>query len=226
MENLQEQTNKTAVRRRSQRRARDREFVSPPGERKAWALMAVGALILALVAFVSGVRMGKTLSDSQNPRGDPSAQMRGPQEIFSRLGIGGSEPQPGEDVRSLAPDAAAEQKGIHAEPAQPNGVGLKEKNKPAEEAASEKAEVKAVSPSKPRFTLQIAALNNPDEARELVNKLRAKGYPAYQITGSAAAKGTLYRVRLGQFQSLQEARQSALEFEKKEKMKTIITAVQ
>jgi cell division septation protein DedD len=72
----------------------------------------------------------------------------------------------------------------------------------------------------------VAAFNNHEEAQELINRLQKKGYTAYQITGRAAAKGTLHRVRVGHFQSLQEAKQLALEFEKKEKIKTIITSLQ
>jgi cell division septation protein DedD len=67
-------------------------------------------------------------------------------------------------------------------------------------------------------------LNSSDEAKELVNKLKSKGYDAYAVTGIAAAKGALHRVRIGSFSSLQEARQFAVDFEKKEKIKTIITS--
>jgi cell division septation protein DedD len=72
----------------------------------------------------------------------------------------------------------------------------------------------------------VGAFNNPQEAQELVNQLKKKGYEAYQVTGSAAAKGTLHRVRIGHFQNLQEARQFALTFEKKENLKPIISSLQ
>lgn len=223
MENLGEKTNRKAGWRRAKRHVRDRKFVSLPAEGKAWAVIAVGALILALVAFVSGAKMGKALSDLKNPLGVPFPQTKGPKEILSRLGISGGERHSRQGTKGLPSEVPAEQTEKNAEPARSKEMGLTRESKPAEEATPKPGEAKAVSPSKPRFTLQIAALNSSEEARELVNKLRGKGYPAYQVTGSAAAKGTLYWVRLGQFQSLQEARQSALEFEKKEKTKTIIT---
>jgi cell division septation protein DedD len=59
-----------------------------------------------------------------------------------------------------------------------------------------------------------------------VNELKKKGYEAYQVTGTAAAKGTLHRVRIGHFQTLQEARQFALSFEKRENRKPIIASLQ
>ena len=72
----------------------------------------------------------------------------------------------------------------------------------------------------------MGAFNNPQEAQELVNQLKKKGYEAYQVTGSAAAKGTVHRVRIGNFQNLQEAKQFALTFEKKENLKPIISNLQ
>jgi cell division septation protein DedD len=80
-------------------------------------------------------------------------------------------------------------------------------------------------PPKAKYTLQVAALNNAEEAQDLVNQLKKKGYEVYQLTGSAASRGTLHRVRVGHFQSLQDARQFASIFEKKENMKTIISEV-
>jgi len=108
----------------------------------------------------------------------------------------------------------------------------KEQPRPAEKesGSASKTEVAQPSPAKipaaakAKYTLQIAALNSSDEAKELVSKLKSKGYDAYAVTGTAAAKGALHRVRIGSFSSLQEARQFAVDFEKKEKIKTIITS--
>ncbi len=97
---------------------------------------------------------------------------------------------------------------------------------PSRESSPPPAEEGKAGPAKAKYTLQVGAFNNPQEAQELVNQLKKKGYEAYQVTGSAAAKGTLHRVRIGHFQNLQEARQFALTFEKKENLKPIISSLQ
>ncbi len=220
-----------AISRVTRRRLRQKKYPSLPAERSGLAAIAAAALVLALAAFFSGVWIGRAMSDLEN---SGAAGMRAGREanvLSADAGIsaGQSAEEPG--GKSAAPESrkpkgellqgkAGDGEFSNAKPAAAIAKGK------TDETNAKPAEARPASPPKPRFTLQVAALHNPEEARDLVAKLRGKGYPAYQITGTAAAKGTLYRVRFGQFQSLQEARQSALEFEKKEKTKTIITALQ
>jgi DedD protein len=67
----------------------------------------------------------------------------------------------------------------------------------------------AQSPGSPggRFTIQVAALKESAGAEGLVDKLRKKGYPAYQIQADSSGKGTWYRVRVGAFNSREDASQ-------------------
>jgi septal ring-binding cell division protein DamX len=205
MEDGEGKMDRAAGRRGEARPSRQKESGKPQGGGGTqWALVVAGVFILSLVAFISGVQMGKGLSDFKHT-GAPSvkAVAKGPKGFPFRTEVKGTEVQNKEKVfqEKVSPPP---EKTI---PPIPEGV-------------------KATPPPKAQFTLQVAALSNPEEARELVNQLRSKGYAAYQVTGSAAAKGTLYRVRIGQFQSLAEARQFALAFEKKEKIKTIIASLQ
>jgi len=187
------------------------------GRRTQWSLIVAGAFILSLVAFASGVRMGKGLSDFKHAEAlslkAPAKGQKGSPFRSEGKGTESKASQEGRGLISQVPpppqtkERAFEEKGSH----------------PAEKVTSAvPEEMKVPPPPKAQFTLQVAALSNPEEARELVSQLLSKGYAAYQVTGSAAAKGTLYRVRIGQFQSLAEVRQFALAFEKKEKIKTII----
>jgi len=153
--------------------------------------------------------MGKGLSDFKHTEA-PSlgAQAKGQKFFPFRSGARGIDSQPSKEAKSLISEIPEKRKEKDLPPAQvPEGT-------------------KVTPPPKAKFALQVAALSKPEEAQELVNQLRSKGYDAYQVTGSGAAKGTLYRVRIGQFQSLQEARQFALAFEKKEKVKTIIASLE
>ena len=184
-----------------------------------WSFIVAGAFVLSLVAFISGVRMGKGLSDFKHT-GAPSGKAQAKEQKSSPFRF---------EVKSLELQAGKEaQSSIAQAPPQAKEKLLDEKaSRPPDKATPQTpAATKAAPPPKAQFTLQVAALSNPEEARDLVSHLRSRGYEAYQVTGIAAAKGTLYRVRIGQFHSLGEARQFALAFEKKEKIKTIIASLQ
>jgi hypothetical protein len=58
----------------------------------------------------------------------------------------------------------------------------------------------AEAPGKP-LTVQVSAVKSEDEARKLLEKLRQRGYAAYVEPIATPDKGTLYRVRMGEFPS-------------------------
>ena len=58
---------------------------------------------------------------------------------------------------------------------------------------------------KGRFSIQVAAIKNPQSAEQLTAKLRKQGYRAYRIRSEVAGKGVLYRVRVGAFGDRGEA---------------------
>jgi cell division septation protein DedD len=229
METVQGKINKMEEPGGSKPRPSEIEVLEPHEGRKGteWSLVVAGALILALVAFVTGVRMGKGLSDFKHTDASSlRAQARGPKGPVLTPEIKGMDSQPSREAKIILPEVPEKERDFRPSPTQEKA--FREKlSRPAEKVVTAPTEeTKATPPPKAKFTLQVGAFNNPEEARELVNQLRSKGYPAYQVTGSAAAKGTIYRVRIGQFQSLPEARQFALAFEKKEKVKTVIAGLQ
>ena len=175
---------------------------SRDGENK-WGLMMVfaGAFCLALVAFLSGIWMGKTINDLPY-RGETLLQPK--------------KERPKEERRnsSAAGELKREEDRTHGEEKKMASAG---KSTPLSSSGGESA------PAKTRFTLQIGAFNNAEESQKMVSQLQSKGYVAYEITGKGAARGMLYRVRVGHFPTLQDARQFALQFEKKEKIKGVIT---
>ncbi len=196
---------KAAARRRGRTFPLSMKFhpeASREGENK-WGLMMVfaGAFCLALVAFLSGIWMGKTIDDLPY-RGENLLQPK--------------KERPKEERRdsSAAGELKREEDRTHGEE---KNLGPAEKRIALSSSGAESA------PSKIRFTLQIGAFNNSEEAQKMVSQLQSKGYIAYEITGKGAAKGMLYRVRVGRFPTLQDAREFALLFEKKEKMKGVIT---
>lgn len=193
------------------------------------AFLIVGAFIFALVAFVSGVRLGKSLTDS-NLEEKLLSQSRVQLKVQEELPFH-TEGKPPEVVRGQETKLAAKEPSVNKkEKEEPPLSSIPElgEQKPdtaIKESAAAAEKLKKPPAPKPKYTVQVAALNNADEAREMVNQLRSRGYAAYEITGTAAAKGTWHRVRVGYFQTLPEARQFALGFEQKEKIKPIITSV-
>jgi cell division septation protein DedD len=58
------------------------------------------------------------------------------------------------------------------------------------------------------YTIQAASLKKAKDADRLVAELKQKGYPAYRTIGKVAQKGIWFRVRIGEYQSKTEARQT------------------
>jgi cell division protein FtsN len=224
-----EEMRRAAARRRAKSSAwRTRLFLQPPleGGSKRWGWGVAGVVLLLLVTFISGVRVGKELNHP-SPKKEAASFLkdRAGQTIPFRIeeAVKGSSRETEE--KSYLRESVEKPKGKET-------LESKGKDKPAEEKESTPSKTgplasspaKSAPSSKAKYTLQVAALNSSEEAKELVNKLKSKGYEAYAITGSAAAKGALHRVRIGSFPTLQDARQFAVEFERKEKIKTIITS--
>jgi cell division septation protein DedD len=172
--------------------------------------------------------MGKSLTEAPVPGATVSAlrEEKGKAPPF-RIVEKGKGSQPGQEKGDRAADpgeTVKERAGGSPHPL-PKPAEVSASAVPSEKNPAPPEEEKP-RPPKAKYSLQVAALNNPAEAQDLVNQLKKKGYEAYQVTGTAAAKGTLHRVRIGQFQTLQEARQFALAFEKKENRKPMIASLQ
>jgi hypothetical protein len=57
-----------------------------------------------------------------------------------------------------------------------------------------------------KYTLQVEALDNPNPALKLVQKLKASGVDAYYLKSAVPGKGLYYRVRVGNFADTTAAR--------------------
>jgi cell division septation protein DedD len=81
------------------------------------------------------------------------------------------------------------------------------RNRPT--AAAPKAPVSkpkpAPAPSPGHFAIQVASVQDIKGAEKLVTRLRAKGYPAYQLRSDVAGKGIWYRIRVGGFEDRRAA---------------------
>ncbi len=223
METRRDRVKKAAARRRTRYSSPEERFPQAQGEggTRRFFYIAAGAVVVALVAFLCGVQMGKSFSELQGLK-EPGTRVqdRKGQAPPFRLMEKKKEARLGQEAKVRGSDSGEEARE-EAPPPPPTKVSEGEASAPAKTPGREGE----ADPPKAKYTLQVAALNNAAEAQDLVDQLKRKGYESYQVTGSAAARGTLHRVRVGHFQSLQDARQFASIFEKKENMKTIISEV-
>ncbi|MGD9305205.1 MAG: SPOR domain-containing protein [Desulfobacterales bacterium] len=58
------------------------------------------------------------------------------------------------------------------------------------------------------YTIQAASVKKANDADRMVAELKQKGYPAYRTIGKVAQKGIWFRVRIGEYNSKAEARQT------------------
>jgi cell division protein FtsN len=58
------------------------------------------------------------------------------------------------------------------------------------------------------YTIQAASVKKAKDADRMVAELKQKGYPAYRTIGKVAQKGIWFRVRIGEYNSKAEARQT------------------
>ena len=73
-----------------------------------------------------------------------------------------------------------------------------------------------------RYTLQVISYRDPQEAQIFVSALRKRGHAAYVTTGTVEDRGTHWRVRIGPFETRQEAQAYRTTFEREEGMNTFI----
>ncbi len=84
--------------------------------------------------------------------------------------------------------------------------------------------VKSAKPLHGKFTIQVGSFSSARSARQFSEELAEKGYEPYIVKIHVAGKGTVYRVRMGRFNSMEEAQPLAKKFEKNEKRSVLITS--
>ena len=101
--------------------------------------------------------------------------------------------------------------------------------KAAPPAASKPAEpppAAAAGSGSERFRVQVASTRNADAAKQLVARLRSKGYPANLETARGADGKTQYKVRVGNYPERGPAEEVATRIRTEEKVGAWIVKVQ
>lgn len=82
----------------------------------------------------------------------------------------------------------------------------------------------ATPPDGSRFTLQVSAFQDREEANELIRLLRSHGHNPYLMETEVPGRGRWYRVRLGKFSDRKAAEEFQARFEREEKISTYISS--
>ncbi|MBT9559931.1 MAG: SPOR domain-containing protein [Myxococcales bacterium] len=114
-------------------------------------------------------------------------------------------------IAEHGPDTGAVEPADDDEAAAPTDVA----DEPAGATANEK--------SGKGWTIQIKAFRARGEAREFMQILTANGHKPYLTTADVEGKGRFYRVRLGQFKTMDAAEKKRKAFERAEGFQTIVT---
>jgi cell division septation protein DedD len=72
------------------------------------------------------------------------------------------------------------------------------------------------------FTVQVISYDSPEGAHAFAAGLRARGHRAYVMQADVPGRGTVYRVRIGPFETMASATAYRHEFEVSEHMNTIV----
>lgn len=89
--------------------------------------------------------------------------------------------------------------------------GQKTKEKPKEEKITE-SDISSQTPPVPseeKYTIQLQSSRDKQKVEELLIELRNRGYAAYVIQADLKEKGIWYRIRLGKYDTREEAIQDA-----------------
>ncbi len=197
----------------------------------------MAATVTGAVLFLSGVRVGQGAVRRQPCTGDPS--------VVAAAGAAVTQPpeEPRPAVLSLVsgePSAAAGAADdltyhgrLEGDDAVPEALPDFEEREPEPEfelapVAAEPPPAPVARPPAPpsagsAYTVQVAALQAPDAAEQVVGRLIAKGFPAYVRAPRPDEAVALYRVRVGRYTVYGQAEQIRLRLEREEHFKPWIT---
>ena len=82
----------------------------------------------------------------------------------------------------------------------------------------------STAPESVTYTLQVGSFQSSEVATSFTSSLAAKGYEANVVKIEVPDKGTVYRVRMGKYKTLEDAQKAAAELDKKAGISAFITS--
>lgn len=195
----------------------------------------MAATVTGAVLFLSGMRVGQGAVRRQPCAGDQSVVAAAEVVVTQPP----EEPRPavlslvsGEPSAAVgAADDLTYHGRLDGDDAIPEALPDFEEPEPAFEPAPVAAEPPPAPVARPpappsagsAYTVQVAALQAPDAAEQVVGRLIAKGFPAYVRAPRPDEAVALYRVRVGRYTVYGQAEQIRLRLEREEHFKPWIT---
>ncbi len=99
------------------------------------------------------------------------------------------------------------------------GKAAKEEPSEAQDAQGEDGQAQALPA---RYTLQLGSFPSLDSAQRQLRQLRDAGLEVHMISSSLPDQGKVYRVRIGKFHSIDEARQFQSELTRQRELETFV----
>ncbi|HEX4449993.1 MAG TPA: SPOR domain-containing protein [Kofleriaceae bacterium] len=204
---------------------KDKIEVSLDG-RQIFYLFFGGAVIVGLV-FVLGVMVGRRVEARGHVDRAKTAAAVDPLAALDRLeggnGLsfegslrGAETPKP--DVEKQIEDRAAHDEPKPAKPEAKLEAKADAPKADAPKAKPDKADKAEAKPEpKPRFTLQLSSFQDKGEAESYLAQLKSNGSGSAYLTEADVDGKTFYRVRLGNYHSLDAANDAKADFEKSSK---------
>ncbi len=121
------------------------------------------------------------------------------------------QPRPGEKASSPGP--------VQVQTTQAKGPEVPRKKAKSIKVSLKEIKVKKESPPIKFYTLQVASFRSPKEAQKYARFLSSRGYEALVRKVNLPKKGLWYRVYVGRFKTLAEAKTFGQELARKEKIK-------
>lgn len=192
--------------------------------------------IVFLIGLWVGYKLASTRRATTYERGNPLHSLDAGEDVAERKGADGAregssvEGERGskdelsltfyEELLKKGPPPNMQEKRGETQAA----AGPKKRDRPArEEGSSERA------PRGPggdaRFSIQVGAFTQKKQADDLTQRLKEKGYPVYITSQVISGMGRMYRVRIGHYRTLDEAKREAKYIGKREGLPTYVPPV-
>ena len=200
------------------------------GKQLVFLFMAI--TVVSVVIFLCGVLVGRGVRNQQSAELVAMSDTGVPAAVNSALVPGETMPvpEPPPSMETPAEEARDDRRDLsypqRLERDEPPPEALRIPEEPPSPPAVDRGATAVASPEAPPgdgFTVQVAALRERDIASTMVDHLVEKGYPAYLVDPVPSAPATIYRVRVGKYESRREAEQIVRRLEEEEQFKPWIT---
>jgi cell division septation protein DedD len=189
---------------------KSREFREIQVSSTQLAVIFLGILVIGVVIFLLGVSVGKKHAQAA-VKANVIAQKE-PEQVKEKI-VSLPQPKPGEELRHEAPEKAAPAPA-DSTPVKKEIIPKKPEEKPKTEAQMKGPEVqtKTVPPPAPvkkgLYYVQVGALVEQPAAQATAEKFRKLGYAVIVMDPQATDKSPVFRVRVGGFQTREQAEEA------------------